>query len=141
MVFNPRIFTLTIGHDVGLDVFILSFPAQILIKFSVLRSSGITHFRRPHLLGRFMISPKSSHARLSKNRGIATIAGTRTSIKNTMTIGEEVAQARIGQHSFYTFVVGTFWQPNPLSRSTESLFIVFTSHLDLRPHCLGVHLH
>src|SRR4028118_83059 len=88
-----------------------------------------------------MITAKHRNSSLRIDWSISAKTGPWTSIQNTMPICKEVAQASIRQHPLNAFIISTFRQPNSLRRTTKVLLVMFTSHLDLRPNRLGIHLH
>src|SRR4028119_1114509 len=88
-----------------------------------------------------MVTTKHRNPRFSIDGSISTKTRTRTSIQNTMSIREEIAQTSIRQHPLHAFVVSTFRQPNSFRGTPKVLLVMFASYLNLCPNRLWVHLH
>jgi hypothetical protein len=43
VIFDAHVFALAVGHDVGLDVFVLGIPAQVTVKLAILGGTGVAH--------------------------------------------------------------------------------------------------
>ena len=91
MVLDAHVLPLAVGHDVGLDVLVLSIPAQVAVKLPVFRRAGIAHLGRPHLLGRLMVSTKGRNPRFGVDGGVGPVAGPGASVEDAVAVGEEVA--------------------------------------------------